>query len=110
MKTFLQFFFSCILIAMVTVTLMAMHDRSILDAGIVWSDLWARATLFDAYSGFLTFFVWVAYKERTLLAKLFWFVLIMLLGNIAMSTYVLIQLSKLRSGQSLKSILLREPV
>jgi hypothetical protein len=51
--------------------------------------------------------VWVAYKERSTAARVVWFILIMALGNMAMSAYMLLQLSKLRSGQPLESLLLR---
>jgi len=68
---------------------------------------WAVATLFDAYFGFLTFYAWVFYKETSWVARLIWFVLIMGLGNIAMSSYVLIQLFRLRAEQSASDILLR---
>ena len=30
---------------------------------------WTIATLFDAYYGFITFYVWVAYKERRWLPR-----------------------------------------
>jgi len=40
-------------------------------------------------------------------AKIIWFILIMLLGNIAMSSYVLLQLFALRSNEPL-SILFRQ--
>ena len=62
-------------------------------------DPWFRATLVDAYCGFLTFFVWVAYNEHTMWRRGLWFVLIMTLGNIAMSVYVLIQLTKRRPSE-----------
>lgn len=61
---------------------------------------WAVATLWDAYFGFLTFFVWVAWRERSLGRRVLWFVLIMALGNIAMSLYVLIRLFRLAPGES----------
>jgi hypothetical protein len=70
---------------------------------------WAVATLFDAYFGFLTFFVWVCFKERKIAARAIWFVLIMSLGNIAMSGYVLIQLFRLKTEQPLSDLLLRNP-
>ena len=57
---------------------------------------WAWATLYDAYFGFVTFFCWVAWRERSLGIKILWFVLIMTLGNIAMSFYVLLQLFELK--------------
>jgi hypothetical protein len=66
---------------------------------------WAMATLYYAYCGFITFYVWVLYKERSLGARLLWFLLIMGLGNIAMSLYVLIQLFRLKPDQPVESML-----
>jgi hypothetical protein len=66
---------------------------------------WTLATLLDAYCGFLTFYVWVHYKERRWWRRIGWFVAIMLLGNMAMSTYVLLQLLRLKSDESVSSIL-----
>jgi hypothetical protein len=68
---------------------------------------WAVATLWDAYFGFLTFYVWVVYKERKIWARILWFLLIMGLGNIAMSLYVLIQLMRLRTDEPAETILWR---
>jgi hypothetical protein len=55
---------------------------------------WTVATLFDAYGGFLTFYAWVYFRERTA-ARIGWFVAIMLLGNLAMATYMLRALLRL---------------
>ena len=66
---------------------------------------WTLATLTDAYCGFLTFYVWVLYKEQRWVARIAWFVAIMLLGNMAMSVYVLIQLWRLRRDQGAFEIL-----
>ena len=68
---------------------------------------WAVATLYDAYFGFITFWVWVAYKENTLWSRLLWLVLILGLGNIAMSLYVLIQLFRLKTDQPVEALLRR---
>lgn len=65
---------------------------------------WSMATLYDAYFGFLTFFCWVAWRERSLGLKVLWFVLIMALGNIAMSLYVLIQLFGLKTGEGVSAL------
>ncbi len=62
----------------------------------------------DAYCGFLTFYAWVFYKERSALGRAGWFVAIMLLGNFAMATYVLLQLARLRADQPLEQLLLRD--
>jgi hypothetical protein len=69
---------------------------------------WAVATLFDAYFGFLTFFIWVAYKERSATSRILWFVSIMALGNIAMAGYVLLQLSRLKPEDGIEKLLLRD--
>jgi hypothetical protein len=53
---------------------------------------WFIATLFDAYWGFVTFYVWVAFKQTSWLSRIAWFVAIILLGNIAMAAYWLREL------------------
>ena len=71
----------------------------------VFAHPWFIATLFDAYWGFTTFFVWVCYKETTWLARIAWFVAIMLLGNIAMSAYWLSELFALPTDGKLADLL-----
>lgn len=101
--------FCTILVAMLVVTARASLDRSILDVGpALMSDPWFHATLADAYFGFLTFYAWVFYKEPGVWRKLIWFLLIMTLGNIAMSVYVLIQLVRADHEQGIGSILLSD--
>jgi|SRR5579871_1365673 len=110
MKLLLKILFAGILIYMAAMTAWVSIHKSILASGneFSWSvSPWAVATLFDAYFGFVTFYVWVAYKERTWTGKAIWFLLIMGLGNMAMSTYVLIQLFRLRPEQSAFAILQR---
>lgn len=68
---------------------------------------WTLATLIDAYYGFLTFYVWVFYKEHSAMARGGWFIAIMLLGNMAMSAYVLLQLARLRADEPIENLLLR---
>ena len=68
---------------------------------------WTIATLWDAYFGFLTFYVWVAYKETRLSSRIIWFFLIMGLGNMAMSLYVLVELFRLPDQASFESLLIR---
>lgn len=96
MKRLLQVLFGAIFAAMIVVTVQAGQAQSLWEAWPSYAaNPWAVATLWDAYCGFVTFFVWVCYKERAFLWRAVWFVLIMGLGNIAMSLYVLIQLQKL---------------
>ncbi|HVT73637.1 MAG TPA: DUF1475 family protein [Lacunisphaera sp.] len=48
---------------------------------------WFLATLADTYWGFFTFYLWLAYKETSTVARVLWFLAIVLLGNIAMASY-----------------------
>ena len=109
MRRMLIVLFAGILGVMIYVTFAASLERSVFVAGAeLWTDPWFKATLADAYFGFITFFVWVAYKERSNFARVVWFVLIMTLGNIAMSIYMLIKLSKMKSGDSIETLLLKK--
>lgn len=110
MKPLLKILFAGIVIYMVCMTTWVSLHKSILLSPDEFSwahSPWAVATLFDAYFGFITFYAWVFYKETGGVARLAWFVLIMGLGNIAMSSYVLIQLFRLRPEQPASDILLR---
>jgi len=100
-RTFLIVVFSAIFIWMLVLTILTSFKMPIWDAFATFGDNpWAVATLWDAYFGFLTFYVWVVWKESKNMIRLLWFILIMALGNIAMSLYVLIQLFRLKPGQS----------
>jgi predicted permease len=68
---------------------------------------WFIATLFDCYFGFLTFYVWLAYKETGWMARTAWLLAILLLGNMAMSLYLLITLYRLPSDAGIEQLLLR---
>lgn len=104
----LRGFFALILLGMLSVIITASIDQNMFEAvGKMWPNWWFRATLADAYFGFLTFFVWVAYKELRLWRKLVWFASIMLLGNLAISAYMLLELSKLKVGDTLETLLTR---
>jgi hypothetical protein len=108
MIVFLRVLFSLVLAGMLAVTITASFDRGVFEAGAaLWPDPWFRATLADAYFGFLAVYVWIAYKERTWGGKLLWFVLLMTLGNIAIAVYLLIELFRLRPGDPMEKLLLR---
>ena len=71
----------------------------------VASHPWFIATLLDAYWGFVTFYVWVCYRETTRVSRAVWFLAIITLGNIAMSSYCLAALSGAPAGGHLAEIL-----
>ena len=100
MKLFLKLLFGAIFVWMTVATIRTSMAVSLWEAWDGYAaNPWAVATLYDAYCGFITFYVWVAYKERGWGARILWFALIMGLGNIAMSAYVLIQLFRLRGDE-----------
>ena len=86
----------------------AINDLAV-NAAVGPSNPWFIATLFDAYFAFLWFWLWVAYKETSWLARGIWLLLILGLGNMAMAAYVLIQLWRLPAGAGPEQLLLRRP-
>lgn len=108
MIVFLRFAFSLVLVAMLAVTSWASSVVALWNTPReVVLHPWFIATLFDTYFAFLTFWLWLAWKERTWPRRLGWLVAILLLGNIAMAIYVLIQLFRLPTTASLEDLLTR---
>lgn len=66
---------------------------------------WFIATMFDAYWGFITFFVWVAYRQTAWVARIAWLLAILALGNIAMSSYCLAALWQAPKDGNLSDVL-----
>ena len=108
MKTFLKLLFAAIFVCMTVVTIRTSLAMSLWAA---WDNYaanpWAVATLWDAYCGFTIFFCWVCYKESSWGVRVLWFVLIMGLGNIATSLYLLIQLFRLGGNESIEALVRR---
>ena len=107
-KTTLTILFAGILLSMMLGTGWASLHQAVQHWGGLTTGpdrFWTIATLMDAYCGFLTFYVWVFYKEPRWRPRIAWFVAIMLLGNMAMSGYLLYQLMRLRPGEPASAIL-----
>ena len=109
-RTGLKLLFSFILVSLAAYTSWASTQQALWD----WQGLvrepdrwWTIATLIDAYYAFLTFYVWVFYKEAHAAGRIGWFLAIMLLGNMAMAAYVLRELARLRDDEPVHAILLR---
>lgn len=108
MRAVLIGLFASIFVVMIGVTVWSASRSNLMDPAVraaFNAQPWAIATLFDAYCGFITFFVWVAYRERDAGIKILWLILILLLGNIAMSLYLLLQLFGMKPGEPLSSLL-----
>ncbi|HET7535123.1 MAG TPA: DUF1475 family protein [Candidatus Didemnitutus sp.] len=108
----LRIFFAVVLVSMLTVTSWAGRQVPLWQIPrSVGGHPWFIATLFDTYWGFLTFYVWQWYREPAWVSRLLWFLAIVLLGNIAMSSYGLMVVSRLSRDAKPEQLLLRgEPV
>ena len=109
MKTLLTVVCLGVLSVMLYATVSASLHQDVLTATRqLWPDPWFRATLADAYFGFLFFWLWVAWREQSVEQSILWFVLIMTLGNIAMAGYLLVQLRHIHSGENLGRLFSRK--
>jgi hypothetical protein len=109
MRTFLTVVCLAVLAIMLYVTISAsLHQDLISATRQLWPDPWFRATLADAYCGFLFFWLWVAWREQSLAKSILWFILIMTLGNLAMAGYLLVQLRHIRGGENLDRLFSRK--
>ena len=68
---------------------------------------WFVATLCDAYWGFLTFYLWIVYREPVWAVRGLWLVAVLLLGNMAMAAYALTVLFRVPVDAAPEAILLR---
>ena len=109
MIVFLRILFGIVLASMLWVTSWASLQCPLWETPrTVVTHPWFIATMFDTYWGFITFYCWLAYKERGWLARILWLVAVLLLGNIAMSIYILIQLFRGPATARLEEVLLRK--
>jgi glycerol uptake facilitator-like aquaporin len=85
----------------------SLHQDIVTASRELLPDAWFQAILADVYCGFLFFWLWVAWRERSSARVGLWFVLIMTFGNIASAGYVLLQLRHLRPGDDVGLLLCR---
>ncbi len=109
MILFLRGLFLVVLASMLGVTSWASLHQPLGDfaRSATFREPWVIATLFDAYWAFIAFYVWVAWKEPSLAARLLWFISIILLGNIAMAAYMLRETFAVPATSSVEPIFTR---
>lgn len=106
MIVFLRVLFSALFLLITGTVVWASLDTAVWNIpDAVLRDAWFRATLVDIYVSFLTFFVWVAYRERNWFARAVWFVAIAGLGSIAITAYCLRALFSVSADASLEQVL-----
>ena len=70
----------------------------------VFTNPWFVATLFDAYFAFITFYLFVAWKEQSIGARVLWLPVVLLWGNFAMAVYMLVELFRIDHTDRLKEV------
>ena len=107
--TRLKIWFVFVLLTMITVVTWACLNESLFQIPPrVAGDPWFSATLFDTYFAFIVIYLWMAYRTPAWPARIFWFFMVMGLGNIGIAAYLLIQLFRLRPGAKAIDLLRRE--
>ena len=74
----------------------------------VVNEPWFQITLVDFYFNITIISAWVIYKEKKLIAAIFWIIAFVLLGSIATAFYVFLQLLKLKENDKIDKIFLRQ--
>lgn len=60
---------------------------------------WMKATLVDFYINTVVIFAWMSFRENKWSARILWLLLFILLGSMATTLYVLIQLFSLKKDE-----------
>jgi hypothetical protein len=106
----LRLLFSAVLVTMFGLIIWASSDTALFDIPReVATHPWFITTLFDAYLAFIAFWVWLAWKEGTVAARVLWLFTILLWGNPAIAAYMLLELSRVkREGGGLDAVFTRK--
>jgi hypothetical protein len=103
----LKVIFGFIFVFMLYSTIMASLELNLFHhLPTLLKDPWAVMTLYDAYFAFLFFYIWFFYKEKNWIVRIIGFVLVVGLGTIFMSLYMLVLIFRLPQGGSFVDILL----
>jgi hypothetical protein len=101
----LKFILIVMCLSMIGVTIATSLKQSLFDVlPRMLHDPWTVATFVDFYFNIIIITSWVAYKEGSVLKTFAWFIAFVLLGSIATSFYVLLQIWKLEPGDTLNQL------
>ena len=108
-KRMIVLFCLVVLVSMTAVTTWASLEKNVLLAfSDLGTDRWGLATLMDAYLGFFTVWILTAAQRPGLGQKLSWLAAFLLLGNFAMSSWLLWTLRRWDGEKPLWKFLLDE--
>ena len=100
--------FSLFIFSLLALTTWASFERNVFDNAHLLKDRWFLATLMDAYWGFFTVYLWMAYKLNGWASRLLWLIAVVSLGNIAIGFFVIWQIIKWEPKMGLSSLILAE--
>jgi hypothetical protein len=82
------------LAAMTVAILNAILNGNFAEEGAwIISHPWGVTSLVDLYVGFVLFSMWIVYREKSLVSKVIWVALMMILGNWTAALYVFLALN-----------------
>lgn len=88
----------------------AASERGVIAALLeIAADRWGLVTLIDIYAAFFSVWLWIAWRERSLAARVVWALLIAGLGSMAIAAYVLLALRRLPPGAPASALLQPAP-
>jgi hypothetical protein len=106
MITFLKVFLSLVWLFMVYMVISTSLESSLFkEWNYLGSIPWMRATLWDFYANVLVIFLWIWYREKSIGVKIIWAILFFCLGSIGTIGYTLLQLFRLKEGESIAQLL-----
>lgn len=109
----LQIIFFTGFVALLGAIIYGVVERDIIAEGNIMLDVyWGQFTFIDIYAVFIVFYLWVVFRENSLIKSIVWFVLIMLGGSMSIMLYLFIAVrgcnsswGKLIAGQRLEKII-----
>lgn len=90
-NTALQIIFIAGFLALLGAIIYGVVAKDIVAEGnIMLAVYWGQFTFIDIYVAFIVFYLWIVFREKSLIKSIVWFVLIMLGGSMTIMLYLFI--------------------
>lgn len=88
-STVLQIIFFSAFILLLAAIIYGVTARDIFAEGSIMLEIyWGQFTFIDIYIAFIVFYLWVVFREKSVINSLMWFVLIMTGGSMTICLYL----------------------
>jgi hypothetical protein len=71
------------------------------EGSILMSLVWGQMSLVDLYVGFILVYAWIFYREQNWIARVLWFIAMMVFGNLTFAVYLFLESMKANSVETL---------